>query len=327
MSQSAKEVLAVKSEATYGTDAFSGDPTELLSAENIQINEVYSDIPVERKTHDGFAHGEKMLRVKSHTDVSFEFDLLAKESAAGDPPPIIGAILKACNFEEVVNAGTDVTYTLVFGADQTKVPSMTVKHYTRDDENSDWYLRTVTGVRGTLTITMQDEGTIRCSFSGIGKFSEEATSTGSYTLPTSYNGGKDPLAAQGLTVEYDATQYDVRSLDFNTNYSQDRYDERSQDARLKKVTLDLADGDFPTSSVTWGEEGTWDTIVQEHKPDPDTDVVPTADFKVTASDGTDTIEFDATECAVGMYSKNQQGGRYAFDTPLTHQGGFSITFT
>jgi hypothetical protein len=326
MANSIRELIAVDSESTYGTDPTSGDPSELLSCYSVDITPVFSDVPVDRKTADGFANGQQMLRIGSHVDVSFEFPLLGKESAAGDPPPIIGTVFKAANFEETVNASTDVTYTLIYGADQTKVPSMTVRYYLRDDESGDYYLHTITGVRGTLTFTMEDESDVRCQFQGIGTFSEMATSTTSPTLPSTYNGGKDPLAAQGMTVSYDSTDYDARSVDFSTGYSIDRYDVRTETNRLKKATLYLADGDYPTSSVTWGEEGTWGTIIDKHKPAADR-TLSTATFETTVTDGTDTVLFTGSETAVGMYSKSQQGGRYAYDAPLTHMNGLSIEFT
>ena len=326
MALSSKEVLAVKSESTYGTDAFSGDPSEALSCYSIEITPAFSDVPMDRKTHDGFANGQEMLRIGSHVDVSFEFPLIGKDSAAGDTPPLVDVVLKAANFEETVNASTDVTYDLAYGADMTKVPSMTVKYYLRDDESGDYYVHTVTGVRGTLTFTMEDESDVRCSFEGIGLFSEMATSTSSPTLPSTYNGGKDALAAQGMTVDYDGSTYDARSIDYSTGYSIDRYDVRTETNRLKKATLYLADGDYPTSSVTWGEEGTWDSIVDKHKPAADR-TLSTATSTVTVTDGTDTVEFTGSETAVGMYSRSQQGERYAFDTPLTHMGGLSLKFT
>lgn len=43
-------------------------------------------------------------------------------------------------------------------------------------------------------------------------------------------------------------------------------------------------------------------------------------IEVTMGDGTDTITLSCPKVQIGAYSKSAQGGRYAFDLPLTFNG-------
>jgi len=333
MALSDRHIVGVKSESTYGDDAFtSSAPTDsewlgIIGEPSIQERTV--DVPASEKTADGL--GGQILRYGEATDVSFSTYLVGKESTAGDPPPVIADLYKASNLDETVNSGTSVDYATAYGRSMASVPAMTVYEGIRDDVSGDYFTRVVTGVRGVPTFVFEDGQDARVNYEGVGLYSEMTTSTTAISAPSSYSGGKNRLKCQGMTLTYDGTQYPITSAEVVTGLEVDEDRELGTDHAVDEVGLYLPNEAKPGGSVTFKARSNVITTILGANVQPDNGsftVVPTADLVITLTDGTtDTIEITMTDCAFGAHSKNLAGGNYLFDVPFTALGGLSISFT
>ncbi|MFW5968553.1 MAG: hypothetical protein ACOCV2_13600 [Persicimonas sp.] len=328
MGLSDKHIIAIKAEDTYGEDAFDDsepDASDWLAVfEHPEIQESYQEMGPEEITADGF--GGQSRAVGDMTEVAFETYLVGKEDAAGDPPPVLSELFKASNMAETVNTDTDVEYDLTFGADQDEVPSMTVYEAIRDDVSGDWYVRVVTGVRGTWTLTFEDGSDVMLSFEGRGLFSELDETTTSITAPSKgdYSGGKDRIKVQGITFKLDGSDHSITNLEIETGMSVFSNRDLTGDHSTDQVKLHLAQGDRPGGSGTWAS-GEWSDVHTKARPDDDGNP-PKGTLEVEVGDADDTVTIKGDGCVVGAYSKSLEGGNYEFETPLTFLDGLSMTF-
>jgi len=327
MALSDRHIVGVKSETTYGTDAFTGsEPTDFLGIlGEPKIQELSTDIGPMEKTADGF--GGSVLRVGDKTDVSFTVYMVGKGVAAGDTPPQHDALLKASNMGETVVAATSATYDLGWGRTQTEVPSMTVYEGIRDDESGDYFTRVVTGCRVVPTWKFEDGADAKVEFAGVGRYSTLSTATTAISNPSEYSGGKTRMKVQGMVFTYDGVEYPIVSAEVVSGMTIDEDHVVSAENSMDSAGLYLANGDKPGGSLTFKARSSVLTDILPLTGVPSGCSVPTAEVTITLSCGGDTITITGNDCAFGAHSKNLENSNYTFDVPLTFLGGLSVEYT
>lgn len=212
-----RSLVAVVSEATYGTDAISpGPPANYQAFRTCTINPVRNQIESPRATWT--ASGEKSCGLNSHNDVSWEMPFTGKLGAAGTAPAW-DALLLASGFKKTTVALTSVTYRPNTQNDNTDTPSATIWQYIRMLEQNNAYLLKARGYRGNATIrmTVGDEAVI--SGQGMALYDEWPSSQiASPTAPGAYQGAKC-MVLQRLVLTAGVVDYPLESLEFLTNWN------------------------------------------------------------------------------------------------------------
>jgi len=165
------KLLLAKLEVTEGVDPV----PDILSAIETQDLEVerYAGDRVTREVDRSTLGGKEQVNVLPHTNTSFGV-ALAGAGAAGIVPAW-GELFRACGFDEVVNASTDVQYQLADnGADLSNCDSTTLYDY-RDQASQ---LQKTSGCRGACEITMSGSELPKISFTDF---------IGSYLTPVQGN--------------------------------------------------------------------------------------------------------------------------------------------
>lgn len=157
-------LLLVKSEVTYGTDPTPAPATDALFVSNLRI----SPDPkfLQREGLHSSLSMPADVAAGTLVNVSFDFEIKGANGTAADTPARYAPVLKAFEFGEDINAGTDVTYEFV----DTGFASCTIYAYMGGAT-----LHKVSGVFGRRL-------TIRETAREYGKFSAEMS--GLYTAPT-----------------------------------------------------------------------------------------------------------------------------------------------
>ena len=324
MSMSGRHLIAIKSETDHGVDAFVGSlPTEWLGIiGQPEIQETTQEIGPEEMTADGL--GGQILRVPEKTALSFTTYLVGKADAAGDPPPGLDVLFKASNCAETISAASSAAYQVAFGRSMTDVPSMTVYEATRDDVSGDYYVRAITGVRGTWKVMFTDGKDVRLSFEGVGQYAEKSTVLETISAPTEYSGGKNRLKCQSIAYTYAGDAFGITEIELGTGMTIDEDHDLSATASVDQVGLYLAEASKPGGSTTF-KSGEWTRLWPLVKPAPGPQ--DSGEVKITVTDGTDTVELVGIDTVIGAYSKTLAGGNYEHTTPLTCLGGLTVTFT
>jgi len=259
-------------------------------------------------------------------DVSFEFPLKGKRSAAGDPP-FEDYILKACNLEETIVVDTSAAYRPVTGDDQTRVPSMALVTYMYTRGYDDAYRWVAQGVRGNLTITLEMGENALCEFSGRGLFnpwptSLEVADNGNTlpTTPTEYSGEKSTLEVIGLTFQIDdgsgLTGYDMESMTLESAWDQSEDMTGTKANRtLEEVFLTRGVDSPPGGSMTLkGRSATLSDLMPLVKSGAE------AQIQATLTDGTDTVEINIP---IAQFSDDTVSlAESTFDLPYAARGDF-----
>lgn len=157
-----REVLLLKVESAYGTDAVPVEATDAMLVENLAwANEGLrmNERPAVRANINMLQH------VYGGRLGSITFDVELKGSGgAVDVPPEIGPALRGCGFLETINAAVDVTYTPA----STGHESVTIYYF------QDGIRYILTGCRGNVSFSLETGAVGKASF----------TFTGHIALPT-----------------------------------------------------------------------------------------------------------------------------------------------
>lgn len=177
---SAKTLVFAKLETSYGSDAFGGTPaadTAIITSEpkfEVQGKTITSDMV---KPFFGKDAGKN---IGEGLKLSFSTEL--KTSGTAGTAPRIGALLKACSFDETVEA-SKVKYKPDSKMD--KADSVTLYFYI------DGILHKVTGARGTAKLTLKANEIAKIDFDFTGLFKSDHMAA--QAIPTADYEGSEAL--------------------------------------------------------------------------------------------------------------------------------------
>lgn len=148
-----REVILVKEEATYNTDAAPSPSSDAVLVENLQWSNEGARMNERAAVKNTFG---KLQQVFGGTLRTVSFDVEIKGSGAAGTPPEFGPLLKACGMAETIVASTSVTYDPA----STGIKSATIYYYqdgtlmklTGCRGDAEW--KTPTGEVGKMTFTM-----------------------------------------------------------------------------------------------------------------------------------------------------------------------------
>ncbi|UAA39406.1 hypothetical protein KIH87_03345 [Paraneptunicella aestuarii] len=143
------KTLLAKLEASYGVDPLPIG-TDGIQTKNLQVSPYIGDT-ISRDLDRETLGAQEQININPHVEVTFEVEL-AGSGTAGNAPAY-SSLLKACGFEETVNAGVDVSYQPV----STNFPSVTLYYLHRNDAGG-FQQQTITGCRGSVSITVDLAG-------------------------------------------------------------------------------------------------------------------------------------------------------------------------
>ena len=200
-----KTVILAKLEPTAGTDAIPTGAANAVLASNLSLTPLGADLQ-DRENFRGFYGAYPQLVTNKRVELAFDVEIAG--AGANDTAPAWADLLKACAFNEVINTGSNVTFTPITDS----IPSITIYVYL------DGVLQKLVGARGTVSMNF--------SAGGIPKFS--FTFTGVYAAPTdnALSGGatftdwKAPLAVDGqatLSLHGTAVVANEFNLDVGNN--------------------------------------------------------------------------------------------------------------
>lgn len=106
---SVAKLLLAKQEVTYGIDP-TPDNSNAMETMDLEM-ERYAGDRVAREVDRQTLGGKEQVNVLPHTNSSFNIPFAS--SGTEGTPPAWGVLLKACGFDETINASTDVQYQLV----------------------------------------------------------------------------------------------------------------------------------------------------------------------------------------------------------------------
>jgi len=157
MSLTRRQILLVKEESTYGTDAAPDATNNAILVSNPEIKEVVE--MAERDPVKNTLLNPAPLAGQRYATISFQTELILSGSAG--VAPRIGDLFEACGFSETVSAGSSVTYEP--SSDVSAHKSVTIYLY------KDGRLHKLTGARGSfkLTAAVGKVCVIDWSFSGL----------------------------------------------------------------------------------------------------------------------------------------------------------------
>ena len=141
-----KQLILVKKETTYGTDA---SPTNALNAVltgDISITPLAGDV-VSRNVIKPYFGNSQNIMVTKYVTIDFEVEL-AGSGAAGTAPQI-SALMQACGFAETIVASTSVTYLPITLTSVTQTGTSASIYFQRDGIK-----HVLLGARGTFNIDM-----------------------------------------------------------------------------------------------------------------------------------------------------------------------------
>jgi hypothetical protein len=137
-----KKAILVKQETTVGTDAVPTGAANWIEARNVEFTP-YEAETVERNIEMPYFGNGGTLPTGKYASLSFQVAVVGG-GTTGEPPGV-APLLAACGFAETIDAEGDfVAYSLV----SENIASVTVYI------NIDGVLHKMTGVRGTMTITL-----------------------------------------------------------------------------------------------------------------------------------------------------------------------------
>ncbi len=306
--------VAIKSETSYGVDAFGGvDPTEWLAVEDVQITPADGVI----ESPDILAVHSKLgqLHFGDRTAVSITWKLTGKSGAAGTEPAD-AAIFRASNHKVEVAPAVDVRITPVTGSRMTLTPSMTLVVIEIDSETGEVYAHKVTGIRGNAEFSYEAGGKLMGAFTGTGLYSPFPTFAAAGTepaLPEAYSGNKLGMKAVGQTMLVDAAPFPVIAWSLSTGW-EIKADEVANATGLVDL-VELQRTSRPPGSLSLkGRSATLKTalpLIQDAQ---------VFSLDHTFTDGTDTIQIVQPECQFASYSR----GDDRFDLPYACNGVFDV---
>lgn len=155
-----EQVLALKPEGTYGTDA---TPTgaEALLVHDISITALDGDV-AKLNNIVGFLGNQGSVRINCYCRVEFKVYLVGAGAGNVDVPPHFATLFNIASHASVVTAGTAVDYTLV----DTSVDSGSLYYLAKE------HLHAILGVRGSVKWVFSTTGLPYLQFTGMGLYVE-----------------------------------------------------------------------------------------------------------------------------------------------------------
>lgn len=210
-------IVGVKSESTYGTDAFGGSApadANVLPFATFNTTQVIPVVESDRMTATNA--GECDSRTPSHNEIEWSC-LLFGSSAAGVAPPV-DPLLKAAGFAATIVTDTSVTYTPEVQNSDTLTPAFTGVLYERTMTDGNARKVLTRGARTNLTLTMEVGAEAMLSGSAQGLYDEYVGTTAALpTLPAAYAGDQCGWMVNTLALTVGGTTYPCEGMTFNTN--------------------------------------------------------------------------------------------------------------
>lgn len=204
-----KQLILVKKETTYGTDA---TPTNALNAVltgDISITPLAGD-SVSRNIIKPYFGNSQNIMVTKYVTIDFEVEL-AGSGAAGTAPNF-SALMQACGFAETIVASTSVTYLPITLTSVTQTGTSASIYFQRDAIK-----HVLLGARGSfsLDMTVKTLPKLKFTFTGLlGTISDSALSTAglAYTgiAPVAVSStNTTPVTIHGYTPTMESFTLDV----------------------------------------------------------------------------------------------------------------------
>jgi hypothetical protein len=153
------KTLLAKLETAYGVDP-SPEGVDGVQTKNLTINP-YVGNTISRDLDRETLGAQEQINVNPHVEITFDVELAGSGTAG--TAPAFGSLLRACGFDEQVNAGTDVSYSLVSDGFE----SVTLYYLQRNDQGG-FQQQAITGCRGSVSFTVDRSGMPMMSFSFLG---------------------------------------------------------------------------------------------------------------------------------------------------------------
>lgn len=308
-----EQQIHVVSETTYGTDPVTPPPTTWLDVLEPMIepqHELLEDERV-RAVHSGNPH----QMIPSHNNVAFGGYLSGKSGLAGTGPDI-AAILKACNLAETLVASTSAAYKPVtVSDDMALVPSLTVYQYLKES-NGQARLQKCHGVRGNMTLTLEQGRRAAWRFEGRGLFQELGALAAAPALPTAYSGAKVPFLCVGIVCTIGGTAYPLRKIELSTGWTLEERRDWAGTALLKQLYLKRGSGARIGGSLEFLNAAILDHVLTNYG------ASALMALSITLTNGTDTLVISAPALQLGQWAR-QAGNLHAFSVPFFLNGDFA----
>lgn len=158
------KTLLFKTEVTYGTDSVPTGAANAILATDFTLSPMEGQ-DTSRELELPFMGAQGTVPTGVHAKIAFKVEL--KASGTAGTPPVIGPLLRACAFAEVIVAATSVTYNRV----SSGFGSATIYF------NVDGTLYTLNGARGTGVLRVNKQGIVYIEFEFWGQFVQPVAQT------------------------------------------------------------------------------------------------------------------------------------------------------
>lgn len=321
---SVNELLAVKAEATYGTDAFGATPPAAWLA---PVRDSVTVRPIIAEVVDNGVFGVHATRESQFygdfTELSFQIPLTAMGGAAGTAPEY-GPILLGCGLVPTVVADTSVTYDpAVEGLNDPSNTSFTLKYYEFNDiEQNECYIHTIRGCRGNFELTLAPGGVAMLTFTGQGLFSPPPTSDAATpTLPSAYQSAaaKNFIVVQGVSMKLgdDTAFFSAMSINHQMQVAQSRFGNGA--AAVDEIYLHRS-GNSPTATLTLKSDRNaiekWAGLLATGAK---------YALECVLNDGTGRVTIGAPACQPTAATVNRAEGRKVVELATKLHGNFGTT--
>ncbi len=159
-----EQLIALKVEATYGTDA-TPVGADAIMVQDITVSLLEGDV-AERANFTGFMGNQGSVRLNTYCSLEFSIELSG--SGTADVPPYFSSIYKISGHSQAVTAATDVAYALSDDAQDAG----TIYYLVGEHKHA------ITGVRGTLSLELGTKQLPRLKFSGFGLYAPPVKAVG-----------------------------------------------------------------------------------------------------------------------------------------------------
>jgi len=141
-----KQLILVKKETTYGTDATPTNALNAVQTGDVSITPLAGDM-VQRNIIKPFFGNNQNIMVTKYVTIDFEVEL-AGSGVVGTAPQF-GALLQACGFSETVTAATNVIYNPITLTSVTQTGTSASIYFQRDGIK-----HVLLGARGTVNFDL-----------------------------------------------------------------------------------------------------------------------------------------------------------------------------
>lgn len=175
-----KQLILVKKETTYGTDATPTNALNAVMTGDISITPLAGD-SVQRNVIRPYFGNSQNIMVTKYVTIDFEVELVGSGTAGTAPQ--FSALMQACGFAETIVASTSVTYLPITLTSVTQTGTSASIYFQRDGIK-----HILLGARGTFNIdmTVKQLPKIKFTMTGLlGTITDSALNTAGlvYTAP------------------------------------------------------------------------------------------------------------------------------------------------